>query len=498
MSFVCSLPLFMIIGGLLAGALCILLRGPAASLLLRLLISFQLIADVVLLRYTMQYGSFTYSMGEFPAPWGNELRGGVLECVILLVFLIVLLCSVIAGYRYLKTDIDESKHQLYFSLIGLLSSALCSLVFTNDIFSGYVFLEIMTLACCGLLAVREVGRTTLAAVRYMIMNLLGSGLFLLGVILLYNITGHLLLVPIREAVAEVSQNAYMMPSLTFAVGIMTIGLAIKSGLFPFHFWMPDTYGYATPSTAAVMSSIVSKAYIFLLIKIYWRAIGTDVLAKMPIERILLVLGMAGVVFGSLSALRANNLNRMIAFSSAAQIGYIFMSLGIGGTMGCTAALLHMAGHSVTKSLLFLASPHLADVSGGSLVFRNLQGSALRDRVAGQFTLCGALSMVGVPAFAGFSSKFLISLAAADTHHGRILFPVVFVLAISTVLNALYFLRTIIRIYTRPKENVDCCTRAGVQPDFLIPGIVLALLNLLLGLAPFILSRLLEQGLLMFA
>ena len=497
MSFVCSLPLFMIIGGLLSGALCLLLRGPGTHRLLCLLISFQTAADAVVLRWTIKNGAFTYSMGEFSAPWGNEIRAGVLECTVLLFFLLVLLCSVIAGYRYLKTDIDESKHPLYFALIGLLSSALCSLLFTNDIFSGYVFLEIMTLACCGLLAVREVGRTTLAAVRYMIMNLLGSGLFLLGVIPLYNITGHLLMVPIRGAVAEIAADPYMMPSLTFAVGIMTIGLAIKSGLFPFHFWMPDTYGYATPTTAAVMSSIVSKSYIFLLIKIYWRAIGTDVLAQMPIEKILLVLGMLGVIFGSLSALRANNLNRMIAFSSAAQIGYIFMSLGIGGTMGCTAAILHMIGHSVTKSLLFLSGPHLADVSDGSLRFRNLQGSALRDHAAGLFTLCGALSMVGIPAFAGFSSKFLISLAAAESHHGRILFPVVLILAASTVLNALYFLRTVIRIYTRPKDPAAFTAKAGVQPDFLIPGAVLAFLNLFLGLVPFITAGLLEQGLNMF-
>ena len=317
MSFVCSLPLFMIIAGLLTGAVCLLLRGPGAFRLICLLVLFQTAADALVLRYTLLHGAFTYSMGEFSAPWGNEIRAGVLECTVLLVFLLVLLGSIIAGYRYLKIDIDESKHQLYFALIGLLSSALCSLLFTNDIFSGYVFLEIMTLACCGLLAIREVGRTTLAAVRYMIMNLLGSGLFLLGVILLYNITGHLLMVPIREAVAEIAADPYMMPSLTFSVGIMTIGLAIKSGLFPFHFWMPDTYGYATPTTAAVMSSVVSKAYIFLLIKIYWRAIGTAVLAQMPIGQILLALGMAGVVFGSLSALRANNLNRMIAFSSAA-------------------------------------------------------------------------------------------------------------------------------------------------------------------------------------
>ncbi len=140
MNLICSFPLFMIIGGLLAGALCLLLRGPGAYRLLCLLILFQTAADALVLRYTLQHGAYTFSMGEFPAPWGNEIRAGVLECTVLLFFLLVLLCAVIAGYRYLKIDIDESKHPLYFALIGLLSSALCSLIFTNDIFSGYVFL----------------------------------------------------------------------------------------------------------------------------------------------------------------------------------------------------------------------------------------------------------------------------------------------------------------------------------------------------------------------
>ena len=94
--------------------------------------------------------------------------------------------------------------------------------------------------------------------------------------------------------------------------------------------MPDTYGWATPTSGSVLSSLVSKAYIFLLIKIYYRASGSEVFEQMPIREYPFVLGICGMIFGSCQAMQANNINRMVAFSSAAQIGYIFMGIGIGG------------------------------------------------------------------------------------------------------------------------------------------------------------------------
>jgi multicomponent Na+:H+ antiporter subunit D len=262
------------------------------------------------------------------------------------------------------------------------------MIWTNDIFTGYVFLEIMTLTSCGLMIVREIGRTTLAAVRYMILNLLGSGLFLLGVVLLYDITGHLLMVPMQENIANMASTSAAMEPVTMSLGILTIGLSIKSGLFPFHFWMPDTYGWSTPTSASILSSIVSKAYIFLLFKIYYRCIGIEIFENLPIRKILFILGILGMIFGSISAIRKSSVNRMVAYSSAAQIGYIYMGIGIGGMMGYTAAMFHILVHAVTKSLLFLTTPRLAEVSGDSLLFKNLQGSAHRAKDAGMvFLLC---------------------------------------------------------------------------------------------------------------
>ena len=499
MDIIRNFPLFTIVLSLFSGVLCYLLPRKSARryTIIYEVILIAMVAAVLMLTMETRE-AVTYPMGEFPAPWGNEIRAGVLEAMMALVFMVVMLCSVLAGHHFLIIDIDESKINLYYTLVNLMTAALMALVWTNDLFSGYVFLEILTLTSCGILIVRELGRTTLAAVRYMIMNLLGSGLFLLGVVLMYDLTGHLLMVPMRETVAELAADPAAFPVLTMAAGIITIGLAIKSGLFPFHFWMPDTYGRATPTSASLLSSLVSKAYIFLLIKTYYRAIGIEIVSEMPIRMLLMVLGIGGIIFGSVSAMRAGNINRMVAFSSAAQIGYIFMGIGIGGVNGFTAAIFHIFTHAFTKSLLFLTTPRLAEVGGGSLLFRNLQGTAHKDKAGGVFFTVGALSMIGIPIFAGFSSKLLFGLAAVITENDGEMVAVMLTLAISSLLNAIYFIRTIIRIYSEEdKKPIPKQVRLPRRVDYMAAMMVLTGANLFLGLSSGVIVTMIHIGLNMF-
>ena len=497
MDWIRNIPLFTIVLSLFSGVLCTILKRRAARWYTIAYEMILLAGLALVLRYTLQTGKpFVYVMGEFPAPGGNEIRAGVLEAALALLFVSVMLCSVIAGGRYLKKDIDGSKQNLYYALVNLMTAALLSILWTNDIFTGYVFLEILTLTSCGILLVREIGRTTLAAVRYMVMNLLGSGLFLMGVVLLYAATGNLLMEPMHRMISLLAREGRQPVLLIMGTGLITAGLSIKSGLFPFHFWMPDTYGWATPASGAILSAIVSKCYIFLLLKIYYRVIGINLFQPLPIRILLLVLGMSGIVFGSVSALHAGNINRMVAFSSAAQIGYIYMGIGIGGTAGYTAAFFHIFAHSVTKSLLFLSTPRLAEVSGNSLLFKALQGSALRDRTAGVYFDIGALSMIGIPIFAGFSSKLLFGSAAVTSGNLALTISVMAVLALSSVLNALYFIRTIIRIYTRPEiPGVSASPeRLPLRIDFHLPLLFLTAANLALGLFSGLFTDLIRTGL----
>ena len=162
----------------------------------------------------------------------------------------------------------------------------------------------------------------------MIFSLVGSGLFLIGVIFTYSITGQLLFPQLKESIALLWADGTYRFSMTVAIGLMVGGLAIKSGLFPFHFWMPDTYGRATPASAGILSGVVSKGYIFLLIKIIYQVIGIEVFAASGIQDLLLVLGIGGMVVCSVSAIQTGRLRTMIAYSSGAQIGYILSLIHI--------------------------------------------------------------------------------------------------------------------------------------------------------------------------
>lgn len=442
-------------------------------------------------------GYYTYMMGHFPAPWGNELRAGQLEAITGFFFALIMLLSFIGGLKKIEEHILHDKQSLYCVMILLLTAALMAQVYTNDIFTAYVFLEIMTISACSLITARTKGRTLVAATRYMIMNLVGSGLFLLGIILLYDLTGHLLMSNAKEAVAALHASGEYHQPLTVVVAVITIGLAIKSALFPFHTWVPDAYSYSTPTSSAVLSSLVSKGYIFLLLKIYYRVIGLDVIADTGVLNVLFVFALVGMIMGSLSAIRQSDIRRMIAFSSVAQIGYIYMGMGLGTDEGMMAAVFHIFAHSVCKSMLFLAAGGLADASGNSKQFRDLRGAGYRSPIAGVAFTIGALSMVGFPFLGGFSSKVNFAMAAMGAGDVRMTLTLI-VLAISTALNTVYFIKTVITLYRKPLDNVVYPVERGKRGFcFNFALICFSVVNIVLGLFSQPLVQLITSGLATF-
>lgn len=445
------------------------------------------VLSAVLFVYMLGTGEpYTFMMGHFPAPWGNEIRAGVLEAGMALFFCLVMLFSLKGGQEHIDAEIEDTKVNLYYIMINLLLSSLLALIYTNDLFTAYVFVEINTISACGLIMITQSGRTIEAATRYMIMASLGSGLLLMGLCILYDITGHLLMSNIKDSIAYVyAQGTYSVP-LIASIGMVVVGLAIKSALYPFHTWLPDAYGYSTASSAAILSSLVSKGYIFLLIKIFFRVVGFDIIVDSRIVNVLFVFGLCGMIMGSVNAILENDIRRMIAFSSVAQIGYIYMGLGLGTTFGMVASIFHILSHASTKSLLFIAGVGLTDASGGSKKFEDLTGSGYRNPAAGIAFTIGACSMVGIPLFSGFISKVLFAEAAVQNSLAKML-PTLICLAISTVLNAIYFMKTVIRLYT-PVSRKTKKTQAGEaamislkeHPLYNAALLCMVILNVILG------------------
>ncbi|MBQ6399384.1 MAG: sodium:proton antiporter [Clostridia bacterium] len=438
-------------------------------------------------------GSYTYSMGHFPAPWGNEIRAGKLEAALAFCFAAVMFCSVLGGIRAIERDILPDRRNLYFIMCSLTLSALMAQVFTNDIFTGYVFLEIMTIAACALIAARNTGRALTAATRYMIMNLIGSGLFLLALSLLYGLTGHLLMSPARERIAALAAGGQYRQPLTVVVALTTIALGIKSALFPFHTWVPDAYSFSTPSSSAILSSLVSKGYIVLLLKLYYRVFSPEVLLATGAADVLFAFGAVGAVVGSLLAIRQVEIGRMIAYSSVAQIGYIYMAMGLGTGEGMLAAVFQLMAHTVVKALLFLAAGGLCDASGGHHAFRDLRGSYYRHPAAASAFILGAFSLIGIPFTAGFIVKLTYAQAAAAVGGGRMLI-LFFVLVAGTLMNAVYFGRTVITLFRARGDEIPGEPRWHGGAGFLVSCAFLAGATGLMGVTSDPVLQLLRRGL----
>lgn len=437
--------------------------------------------------------SYSYMMGHYPAPWGNEIMAGVIEPLMATLFSVVMLCSVLGGMRHIMVDVQDHR-KVYWINVDMTLVSLLALSYTNDIFTGYVFIEICTIASCVLLSAKQNGRTLIASARYMIFALIGSGLFLIGVVLTYSVTGHLLFPQLHEAVAAVWADGRYTFAMTAAIGLMTAGIAIKSGLFPFHFWMPDTYGQATPASSGILSGVVSKGYIFLLIKIIYRGVGIEVFTQSGIQSVLLIFGIGGMIVGSVSAIRTKRLTTMVAYSSAAQIGYIYMGLGMGTDAALLAAILHIFAHALTKPMLFLSGADLTEASGGHKDFHALRGAAHRDVASGILFTAGSLSMVGIPLFIGFIPKLHFASAAFDL--GWQQWPVLLALAISTVLNVGYFLYTAMVLWLPEKEGVHHHLIKRC-PCTYIPAAALLVIAMAIGIYSAPLTRLIEQGLALF-
>lgn len=524
MEFVQNFPFMSIILSLFSGPLCSILDRKWAKRVNTAVITLDGLMSGCVLAFVLRSGQeFVYKMGHFPAPWGNEIRVGVLEAFMAFFFCIIMLLCMFGGIEERNREIEDSKQNLYYCVVNLLLCSLLALIYTNDLFTAYVFVEINTISACGLIMIRQNGLTIEAALRYMIMSLLGSGLLLLGICFLYDLTGHLLMSNIQEQVQILAETGQYHVPLIVALGLISVGLAIKSALYPFHTWLPNAYGYSTLSSAAILSSLVSKGYIFLLVKIFYRVIGFSVVCESKVINVLFVFGVIGMIMGSVDAIHENDIRRMIAYSSVAQIGYIYMGLGLGTEAGVIASIYHVLSHAATKSLLFVAASGITDASGGSGKFVDLTGSGYRNKLAGVAFTVGSFSMVGMPMFSGFISKLLFAEAAMG-HAGKMYFTLI-ALAVSTVLNAIYFMKTVIRIYTpAPKkagENAPvsrqrlpwmsfsaakpgCAADSfrnipmGEHPAKSMTLIFFVLLNIVLGLNSEPIVRLIQLGLDMFS
>ena len=490
-----NIPFFSIFLAMLTGIVTPLIKNGkvAAKFNAAMIIIVGCMSFVLLQNVSATGETFTFMMGHYPAPWGNELRAGTFEALMATVFCIIMFLTLLGGKKDTFEGILPEKQNLYFIMLNLLMGAMLALIYTNDIFTAYVFIEINTIASCGLIMAKGKGESIVATIHYLIISLIGSGLFLIGLSLLYSITGHLLMPDIKEAMVALSGTGEYQIPFTVVSGLIIIGIGIKSALFPFHSMLPGAYNASTPASSGILSGLVLKSYIILGIKFLYCVFSIEVIRSLKITNVLFFFGLAGMVMGSVYALREGRIKRMLAYSSVAQIGYIYMGIGLGTHVGMIAACFHIIAHAATKAMLFIAAGGLIDASNNNEQIHFLAGAARKNVLAGVGFTVGALSMVGVPLFAGFVSK--IYFATASLYSPGKMAVTLFTLAISMVLNAMYFLPSVIAIWNpAPIEEGVTTTIEPLRASFIVSMVTFIILNFALGIYYKPIIGFIEEGL----
>lgn len=398
------------------------------------------VLSLLAMLYTLRFDTgIGYAIGGRSLLWV-----GPLQALLAMAFAMVMAVSLAGGRRDLFRDVPP--HSFYFTATELLEGALLVLLYANDAFVGYVFLEVATISTTVLIMAKGSGPNFIGSIRYLFMSFVGSGLFLLGLAFLNGLAGTLLIPGLEGPISRIYEAGIWYVPLAVTVALVIAGLGIKSAMFPFYLWLPDAHAGATTSSSALTSGLAIKGGVVMLITLMYKGFSLELLADLGVTDVLLLVGALGMISGALAAMRERDVKRMLAFSTAGQMGYIFMGLGLGTTAGMVASCFHILVHACCKPLLFVCAGRLSDVSGHHRSLQNLRGSAYRDLVAGAGFTVGALSMIGIPMFGGFVSKLYFSTAAISTNRTTL---TLLTIALATVLNALYYVPAVLAIWERP-------------------------------------------------
>ena len=394
------------------------LAGRGARLIVAAALLFQLYLSLrVGLAVWETQAPLVYVVGGFAPPLGITLRADGISALMMVVSALVF-CGA-AGFAWKDFAPPgggrETRLSLVFwSALLAMASALNLLFTSTDLFNLYVALELLTFAAVPVVAIKGGADTLRAALRYLLFAVFGSMLYLLGIVLIYGTYGTL-------ATAEISAHVQPNAATLAAAGFVTMGLLAKTALFPFHLWLPPAHAGAPAPGSAVLSALVVKGSLFLLMRLWFDTFPS--LREPAPMQLLALLGALAVIVGSVSALRQQRLKLLVAYSTVAQIGYMFFVFTLvprdaGATLAATAwtgAWTQVVAHAFAKAGMFLAAGLVAEVLGHDRI-KELGGlGKAAPLVVLTFAISG-LSLMGLPPSGGFNAKFLLLVAALAEGH----------------------------------------------------------------------------------
>jgi multicomponent Na+:H+ antiporter subunit D len=427
--------------------------------------------SVALLRRVLAEGVISYELGGWAPPVGIEYRVDEANAFVILIVAAIGAIVVPFARQSVEAEVSEDRVALFYSALILCLTGLLGIAVTGDVFNVFVFLEISSLSAYALIALGPDRRALTASYQYLIMGSVGATFIVIGIGLMYVMTGTLNMADLAERLPAVSGTRTIPVAFTF----LTVGITLKLALFPLHLWLPNAYAYAPSAVTAFIAATATKVAVYLLLRFFFTIFGAAFsFDTMQLDRILMPLALVAILSMSLVAVYQRNVKQLLAYSSVAQIGYMVLGISFASVLGVSAGILHLFNHALIKGALFMAL--------GCVMYR--VGSVRLDRMAGlgramPWTMAafvvGGLSLIGVPLTVGFVSKWYLVQAALEQGN----WPVAAVVLMGSLLAVVYVWKVVEVAYFG-----EVSPGAGIREaplGLLVPTWALVLANLYFGI-----------------
>ena len=403
------LPALQVVLPLLSAPICVLMHRAYPAWLLSLVASWVSFAiAIILLTKVLNGDPIIYLLGDWAAPWGIEYKVDILSAFVLVLVSGTGSIIMVFAPRSLASEVPEDRIYLFYTMYLLTLAGLLGMTITGDAFNLFVFLEISSLSTYVMISLGNSKRALTSAFRYLILGTIGATFYVIGVGLMYQMTGTLNMADLSVRLPAVSETR----TILVAIGFLTAGIGLKLGLFPIHGWLPNVYTFAPSVVTAFLAATATKVAVYVLLRIYFTVLGVRAFENLPIDEALLFLGVIAILSMSIVAIYQTNAKRLLAYSSVAQIGYIIIGINLLTTTGIAAGILHVFNHALIKAALFLSL---------ACIFYRIKSTKIEDMAGlgrvmpltmAAFVIAG-FSLIGVPLTAGFISKWYLIVASIE-------------------------------------------------------------------------------------
>ncbi len=429
------LPILLIVAPLVSAPLCVLLRQKTLVWAFAFVVCLASLgmASLLLVR-VLQDGVISYALGGWIAPWGIEYRVDVVNAFVLLLVAIIAAALVVFALPSAADEIAAEQHYLFYAAYLLCFAGLMGIAITGDAFNVFVFLEISSLSSYALIALGRDRRALIASYQYLIMGTLGATFIVIGIGLMYMMTGTLNMADLSERLPAMFETRTAMVAFAF----LSVGLAIKAAMFPLHAWLPNAYCYAPSVVTAFLAATATKVSIYAFLRFTFTVWGAEfVFERLNFDALLIPLSLVGIYAASLSAIYQTDVKRLLAYSSVAQIGYMMLGIGFVSVTGLTGGMVHLFNHAMMKAALFLAVGCVV-LRVGSSKLADWKGMGRRMPITMAAFVLAGLSLIGVPLTVGFVSKWYLILAALEKGW----WPIALLALLSSLLAVVYVWRVV--------------------------------------------------------